>query len=314
MKVLSLCDGMSCGQIALKKLNIPVEAYYASEIKDIAIKVTLDNFPNTIEIGDVNKVHYSNGILSTEKGDFNVGKIDLVMFGSPCQTFSIAMAKKDRIGLENKEKSGLFFECYRVLQEVQPTYFLMENVKSMKNEDRDFISNLLGVQPIMIESASISPAMRKRYYWTNIKGVVPPIEKEISLQSILENGYTDRNKARCLLVSDCRPITSPIKMFHRYYSIGFITLIFKDRQHYLDCCQYYNDNYKGMAAKDIPVGETDIFNGIRYLNQNELERCQTVPQGYTKCLTRNEAANVLGDGWTVDVIAHILSFMDHGKD
>lgn len=84
MKVLSLCDGMSCGQIALKKLNIPVEAYYASEIKDIAIKVTLDNFPNTIEIGDVNKVHYSNGILSTEKGDFNVGKIDLVMFGSPC--------------------------------------------------------------------------------------------------------------------------------------------------------------------------------------------------------------------------------------
>lgn len=314
MKVLSLCDGMSCGQIALKKLNIPVEAYYASEIKDIAIKVTLDNFPNTIEIGNVNKVHYSNGILSTEKGDFNVGKIDLVMFGSPCQTFSIAMAKKDRIGLENKEKSGLFFECYRVLQEVQPTYFLMENVKSMKNEDRDFISNLLGVQPIMIESASISPAMRKRYYWTNIEGVALPKKKNIPLQSILTEGYTERQKARCLAVIDSRPNTTPVKMFHRYHSSGFTTVIFKDRQHYLNCVDYYDTHYKGMAAVDIPVGETDIFNGIRYLNQNELERCQTVPQGYTKCLTRNEAANVLGDGWTVDVIAHILSFMDYGKD
>lgn len=309
MKVLSLCDGMSCGQLALKKLGIPIEAYYAAEIKDVAIKVTLDNFPNTIEIGDVNKVSYKDGILTTENGHLQVGQIDLVMFGSPCQTFSLAMITEHRVGLEDKEKSGLFYECYRILQEVKPKYFLMENVRSMKDKDRDFISQMMGVEPIMIDSALIAPAMRKRYYWTNIEGVEQPKKKDIPLQSILTSGYTERQKARCLTVSDSRPLTTSVKMFHRFYYKGFNTLVFKDRQHYLNCKQYYDDNYKGMAAKDIPVDETDVFDGVRYLNQLELERCQTVPEGYTKILTRNEAADVLGDGWTIDVIAHILSFM-----
>lgn len=309
MKVLSLCDGMSCGQLALKKLGIPIEAYYAAEIKDVAIKVTLDNFPNTIEIGDVNQVSYKDGILTTENGDIQVGQIDLVMFGSPCQTFSLAMITEHRVGLEDKEKSGLFYECYRILQEVKPKYFLMENVRSMKDKDRDFISQMMGVEPIMINSALIAPAMRKRYYWTNIEGVEQPKKKDIPLQSILTSGYTERQKARCLTVSDSRPLTTSVKMFHRFYYKGFNTLVFKDRQHYLNCKQYYDDNYKGMAAKDIPVDETDVFDGVRYLNQLELERCQTVPEGYTKILTRNEAADVLGDGWTIDVIAHILSYM-----
>lgn len=309
MKVLSLCDGMSCGQLALKKLGIPIEAYYAAEIKDVAIKVTLDNFPNTIEIGDVNKVSYKDGILTTENGDLQVGQIDLVMFGSPCQTFSLAMITEHRVGLEDKEKSGLFYECYRILQEVKPKYFLMENVRSMKDKDRDFISQMMGVEPIMIDSALIAPAMRKRYYWTNIEGVEQPKKKDIPLQSILTSGYTERQKARCLTVSDSRPLTTSVEMFHRFYYKGFNTLVFKDRQHYLNCKQYYDDNYKGMAAKDIPVDETDVFDGVRYLNQLELERCQTVPEGYTKILTRNEAADVLGDGWTIDVIAHILSYM-----
>ena len=309
MKVLSLCDGMSCGQLALKKLGIPIEAYYAAEIKDVAIKVTLDNFPNTIEIGDVNQVSYKDGILTTENGDLQVGQIDLVMFGSPCQTFSLAMITEHRVGLEDKEKSGLFYECYRILQEVKPKYFLMENVRSMKDKDRDFISQMMGVEPIMIDSALIAPAMRKRYYWTNIEGVEQPKKKDIPLQSILTSGYTERQKARCLTVSDSRPLTTSVKMFHRFYYKGFNTLVFKDRQHYLNCKQYYDDNYKGMAAKDIPVDETDVFDGVRYLNQLELERCQTVPEGYTKILTRNESADVLGDGWTVDVIAHILSYM-----
>lgn len=309
MKVLSQCDGMSCGQLALKKLGIPIEAYYAAEIKDVAIKVTLDNFPNTIEIGDVNQVSYKDGILTTENGDLQVGQIDLVMFGSPCQTFSLAMITEHRVGLEDKEKSGLFYECYRILQEVKPKYFLMENVRSMKDKDRDFISQVMGVEPIMIDSALIAPAMRKRYYWTNIEGVKQPKKKDIPLQSILTSGYTERQKARCLTVSDSRPLTTSVKMFHRFYYKGFNTLVFKDRQHYLNCKQYYDDNYKGMAAKDIPVDETDVFDGVRYLNQLELERCQTVPEGYTKILTRNEAADVLGDGWTIDVIAHILSYM-----
>lgn len=114
------------------------------------------------------------------------------MFGSPCQTFSVAIPTEHRIGFENKEKSGLFFECYRILQEVKPTYFLMENVRSMKNEDRDYISILLGVEPIMIDSALVAPAMRKRYYWTNIEGVTQPERKDVPLQSILTDGYTER--------------------------------------------------------------------------------------------------------------------------
>ena len=310
--VLSLCDGMSCGQMALDRAGIKVKNYFASEIKEIGIKVTKENHPDTIHIGDVNKITFENGILHTEIGDFNVGHIDLVIFGSPCQTFSIAIPTEHRIGLENLEKSGLFYQCNRVLQEVNPTYYLMENVASMKKKDRDTISEMLGVQPIKIDSQLVAPALRKRYYWTNIPNVIQPEDKGITLQSILSNGYTDRVKARCLAVIDSRPNSTPVKMFHRYYSTGFTTLIFKSKEHFNQCKAYYEEHYKGARctkAEDINPNDTNIFDGVRYMNQEELERCQTVPHGYTKCLTRNEAADVLGDGWTVDTIAHIFSFM-----
>ena len=306
MNVLSLCDGMSCGHIALDKVGIKVEHYFAAEIKDIAIKVTKANYPNTIHIGDVNKITYKDGILYTEIGDFEVD-IDLVIFGSPCQTFSIAMKTEHRIGLEDKEKSGLFLECHRILKEVNPKYFLMENVASIKNEDRDVITSMIGVEPIRINSEVIGPAQRDRYYWTNIPNVRQPKRKDVKLQDILTDGWTNRDKGHCLLVTDCRPCTTPVKMFHRYHYKGFGNLIFKSKEHYEECAKYYDEHYRGMKAKDIPTGETNIFDGVRYLNQTETERCQTVPEGYTKCLTRNEAADVCGDGWTVDVIAHIFT-------
>ena len=279
MKVLSLCDGMSCCHIALDIANIPVEEYYAAEIKEIAIRVTKDNYPNTIHIGDVHKITYKNGVLYTENGDYNVGHIDLVAFGSPCQSFSQAMKTHMRIGLEDKERSGLFLECYRILKEVNPDWFLMENVASMKPEDRNFITKLMGVEPIRINSKLVGPALRDRLYWTNIPDVAQPEDKGITLQSILTSGYTDREKARALLVSDSRPLTDKKRMMHRYRNTGFTTIVWEEK------------------------GNDD---SIRYMNQTELERCQNVPEGYTKCLTRNEAANVLGDGWTVDVIAHIF--------
>ena len=279
MKVLSLCDGMSCCHIALDIANIPVEEYYAAEIKEIAIRVTKDNYPNTIHIGDVHKITYKNGVLYTENGDYNVGHIDLVAFGSPCQSFSQAMKTHMRIGLEDKERSGLFLECYRILKEVNPDWFLMENVASMKPEDRNFITKLMGVEPIRINSKLVGPALRDRLYWTNIPDVTQPEDKGITLQSILTSGYTDREKARALLVSDSRPLTDKKRMMHRYRDTGFTTIIWEEEG---------NDE------------------SIRYMNQTELERCQNVPEGYTKCLTRNEAANVLGDGWSVDVIAHIF--------
>lgn len=307
MKVLSLCDGMSCGHIALDRAGIKVDQYFAAEIKEIGIKVTKANYPDTIHIGDVNKISFKDGVLHTEIGSFDVGHIDLVMFGSPCQTFSIAMKTELRIGMEDKEKSGLFLECHRILKEVNPTYFLMENVASMKDEDRDVITAMMGVQPLRINSEIIGPALRDRYYWTNIPNIAPIERRNICMQDILTDGYTDREKGHCLVVVDCRPQTTPVKMFHRYYYKGFGNLIFKNREQYEACAKYYDAHYRGMKAKDIPTDETDIFDGVRYLNQAELERCQTVPEGYTKCLTRNEAADVLGDGWTVDVIAHIFT-------
>jgi len=308
MKVLSLCDGMSCGHIALDKAGIEVTQYFAAEIKEIGIQVTKHNYPNTIHIGDVNKISFKDGILYTEKGEFNVGHIDLVMFGSPCQTFSIAIPTNQRVGLENLEKSGLFYQCNRILQETNPTFFLMENVESMKNSDRDAISSMIGVEPIMIDGQLVGPALRKRYFWTNIPNVEQPNDSHILLQDILEDGYTDRKKARCLAVIDSRPNTTPIKMFHRYYSTEFTTLIFKSKEHYETCKQYYDSHYKGIPAKFI-TDPPALFDGVRYMNQTELERCQRVPEGYTRCLTRNDAADVLGDGWNVDVIAHIFTYL-----
>lgn len=314
MKVLSLCDGMSCGQIALERSGIKVDEYYAAEIKEIGIRVTKANYPNTIHIGDVNKISYKDGVLYTEVGSFNVGKIDLVIFGSPCQTFSIAMKTELRIGLEDKQKSGLFLECYRILKEVNPTYFLMENVASMKKKDRDIITEMMGIPPIRINSEVVCPALRDRYYWTNIPNVVPPKRIDIKLQDVLTEGYTNRVKGHCMTVVDSRPLITPVKMFHRYHYKGFGNLIFINKEHYEKCVEYYDKHYRGTKANNIPVGETDIFDGVRFLNQTELERCQTVPEGYTKCLTRNEAADVLGDGWTVDVIAHIFSFLPKGSE
>lgn len=283
MKILSLCDGMSVAHIALDRIGMQVDKYYAAEIKPVAIKVTKDNYPDTIHIGDVNKISYKGGILYTEIGNYNVGKIDLMVFGSPCQSFSQAMKTDMRVGLADKTRSGLFLECYRIFKEVNPTWFLLENVAGMKNEDRDFLSECMGVEPLRINSKLVSAALRDRYYWTNIPGVTQPEDKGITLQSILTSGYTDREKARALLVSDSRPLRDKQRMMHRYRKTGFTTIVWEEE------------------------GNDD---SIRYLNQTELERCQTVPEGYTKCLTRNEAADVLGDAFTVDVIAHIFSFIN----
>lgn len=283
MNILSLCDGMSCCHIALDRAGIPVDKYFAAEIKDIGIKVTKANYPDTIHIGDVNKITYKDGTLYTENGNYKV-KIDMVAFGSPCQSFSQAMKADMRIGLADKVRSGLFLECYRILKEVNPKWFLLENVGSMRKEDQQFLTECMGVEPIRINSSLVCVALRDRLYWTNIPNVTKPEDKGIKLQNILTSGYTDRDKARALLVSDSRPLVSKDKMLHRYKK--FTTIVWEEK------------------------GNDD---SIRYLNQTELERCQTVPEGYTSCLTRNEAANVLGDGWTIDVIAHIFSGLTKQK-
>ena len=175
MNVLSLFDGLSCGQIALNKVGIKYDKYFASEIDKPAIKVTQHNYPNTIQIGDVTQVKGSD-----------LPKIDLLIGGSPCQSFSNAGKGEGFDG-----KSGLFWEYVRLLKEVKPTYFLLENVK-MKKEWQVIISKELGVDPILINSNLVSAQNRERLYWTNIPNIEKPINKNIFIEDILDETFDEK--------------------------------------------------------------------------------------------------------------------------
>jgi len=297
MNVLSLFDGMSCGRIALQKADIPVTNYYSSEIKNSAIKVANKNYPQDTHnrLGDITK------IKSTD-----LPKIDLLIGGSPCQDFSAA--NKERLGLYGV-KSNLFFEYIRLLQETKPKWFLLENVR-MKKKHQDFISNVLKFDPIVINSEKVAPHLRHRLYWTNIPNIKQPNDLKLELNDFLIDGYSDRKKARTLLESDSRPLSTPIKMCHRYFNTGFTTLIFKNKDHFDKIKEHFNKNFKGKNAKEINQlvegMDLSLYEGVRYMNNRERESCQNIPKGYTDNLTQNEAACVLGDSWTVDVIAHIF--------
>ena len=296
INVLSLFDGLSCGRIALERAGIKVDNYFASEIKPHAIKVTQHNYPNTIQLGSVLDVKASD-----------LPKIDLLIGGSPCQDFS--SANKEKLGLKG-EKSGLFYEYLRLLKECEPKYFLLENV-AMDDYSYAAISEMLGTYPTNINSELVSGQLRQRSYWTNIGpesfdlfgnrySMIPqPRNKKIKFQDLLDNGYTDRLKARCLLESESRNPGSTFSSLRRYMIQGFINVIFKDKETY--------EKYSKMTEDEMKANFID--GDIRNLNQNEMERLQTVPNGYTSTLKRNEAACLLGDGWTVDVIAHIFSYL-----
>ena len=312
INVLSLCDGISCGNMALEKLGIQVNKYFASEIKPIAIKTTLKNFPNVIQIGDVNKISYKDGTLYTEAGDFKVD-FDLVMFGSPCQSFSRAMRKERRVGLEDKKRSGLFLECYRILKEVRPKYFLMENVV-MNKEDELIITELMGVEPLRINSKIITAQMRERLYWTNIptRGDIKP--KEVKVNDILTSGFYPFEKARCLMKNDSRGYYNgcnwtPSKRFYRWYYKSFSTMIFPSENEFIKCRTEFDKIVNGQKASaslfDTYKGE--IFNCARYLWKEERARLQTIPEEYITNLSEKDASDLIGDGWTVDIIAFLLS-------
>ena len=170
MNVLSLFDGMSCGRIALGRLNIKVDNYYASEIDKYAMKVSEANYPDIIQVGDVTQLDTST-----------LPKIDLIMGGSPCQGFSFA---GKQLAFDDP-RSALFFEFVRCVKELKPKYFLLENVR-MKKEYLDIISEQIGVEPIMINSALVSAQNRVRYYWTNIPDIEQPKQRGIVLRDILE--------------------------------------------------------------------------------------------------------------------------------
>lgn len=281
INVLSLFDGMSCGQIALNKLGIKYDNYYASEIDKFAIGITKKNYPNTIHLGDVRDV----------KGE-DLPKIDLLFGGSPCQSFSNAGNGK---GFEGS--SGIFWEYVRVLREVKPKYFMLENVK-MKKEWQDIITKELGVEPIAINSSLLSGQNRPRLYWTNIPGVEIPEDKGIKLKDILE----DDN------LVDKQHLMTPKAMI---YMDG----LRNGKQRW----DYHKNPLDGKAAcivasfyKLSGLGVLDyrtLGKPCRRLTPVECERLQTVPDNYTESASRTQRYKMIGNGWTVDVIAHIFSYM-----
>ena len=184
MRVLSLFDGISCGRLALERAGIPVEVYYASEIDKYAIKVSEKNYPDIIRLGDIREIDFSQFI----------GKIDLIIGGSPCQDLSIA--KKNRQGLEG-EKSGLFWKFVEAVKTIKPKYFMLENVASMSKENKQIITDTLGIEPILINSALVSAQQRKRLYWCNW-AVEQPEDKGIVLKDVLETGHAWSEKSVCI--------------------------------------------------------------------------------------------------------------------
>ncbi len=332
MNVLSLFDGMSCGQIALKNLDVKVDNYYASEIDNYAIQIAKKNFPNTIHLGDViqipSSVFGANG--------FNT-KIDLVMGGSPCQGFSRAGKNLNF----DDPRSKLFFEFVRLVEELKPKYFLLENVK-MTKEHRDTISKFLGVEPIYIDSALVSAQTRKRYYWTNIPYIFGPINQHITLRDIIqtegelknsevdERMVTKLGKAYCLTARyDGAVWWNSIERSQRTMIRIEDKVVFPEatKKGYaeagvgegLDLSYPNSITRRGRALKDKAHCLTTISPSQGIINEKynwrkltpiECERLQTVPDNYTEGVSNAQRYKMLGNGWTVKVIEHILKNME----
>lgn len=306
MNVLSLFDGLSCGMIALERAGIPVSNYFASEIDKYAIKVSEKNYPNIIRLGDVTKVTYKEGVLYSENGQWNVGKIDLVLAGSPCQGFSLAGKQL----AFNDERSKLYFEFERILKEVNPKHFLLENVK-MKQEYKDFISERLGVTPVAINSKVVSAQSRGREYWTNIS-FTQPVNKCITVKDVLDN-YSGNAISADDTTKQLNTLLSTSK-YSDNYSWCYDTLgrILVTRPDGLKIQRIGRIAFGQHQTEIVTCVTTPyVFDGkiIRKVTPEECEKLQTVPVGYTSCVSDSQRYKMLGNGWTVDVIAHILREM-----
>jgi len=312
MKVLSLFDGISCARVALDRCNIKYSSYSASEIDKYAIKISQKNYSDTIYLGDVKQV----------KG----GDYDLIVGGSPCQGFSIA---GKRLNFDD-ERSKLFFEFVRILKENKKCYFLLENVR-MKKEYQEVISNLLGVEPIMINSSLVSGQNRVRLYWTNIPNVKQPDDKGIILESILDNSITERDKSYCIDANYYKGanlesylnkkrrqlvINMPIRIGHygnggqgqRIFSTSgkSVTLSALAGGHGAKTGLYVIQKSKNGINKTYSIN--DLM--VRKLTPLECERLQTLPDNYTEGVSNTQRYKALGNAFTVDVISHILKNME----
>ena len=367
MNVLSLFDGMSCGQIALNRLGVEYDKYFASEVDKYAIKVTQANYPDTIQVGCVRDVKTNE-----------LPKIGLLMGGSPCQGFSFAGKQLNF----DDPRSVLFFEYVRVLHELKAlnpdVYFLLENVK-MKKEFQDIISEYLGVQPIEINSNLVSAQNRRRLYWTNIPDLFQPKDKGIMLKDIVHEGDVDRKKSHCLDSSYHKggahgmgmyfeksrrqivfetlneyivPFDTTLQILDKEIARGKVGFFRQDSQanrvyyihdkavtlcgdagggsakmgQYLFGCitpnrvnkrqngQRFSEGHKFYTLTAQDRHGILIEGYIRKLTPVECERLQTVPEDYTNHVSNTQRYRMLGNGMTIDVIAHILSNMPQKAD
>lgn len=292
MNILSLFDGISCGQVALERVGIKVDNYFASEIKPNAIKVTQHNYPNTIQIGDVTKLSYKDGVLYTENENYQI-EIDMIIGGSPCQDFSVASVTQ--LGLQG-DKSKLFYEYLRLLKEISPKYFLLENVR-MKKESELELNKYLGVEGIHINSRLVSYQNRPRIYWTNIPNVTIPEDRNINFQD-----YKDTDYEYCKQFKVNR---TPSR--ERMWNNGNGKNVRGTCANITYSDKIYCITRKQDRSPNSGLIEFDDF--CRFLTRREIEQGQTLPIGYTDMLSYNQMQDVCGDGWTVDVIAHIFSFI-----
>lgn len=278
INVLSLCDGMSGGGIVLKELGIKVNNYFSFEIKPHAIKTTQLNFPNTIQLGNVNDFDLS--MLNGEK-------IDLLLCGSPCKNMSLINIT-GKTGITG-EKSSLFFKCVEIMNIVKPKFFLFENVKSMTNKDKQVFNDNLKVEPIHINSALVSAQERNRYYWTNIKNVNQPQDRNIKLSDIVEyNSPREENwsEKKTEFVIKKSQSTMYVKVD------GEKSLPITARGYAAWNTQFVTDN-----------------EGIRDLTISEYRKLQTIPEWYNfGDLTKTKITDLIGDGWNIETIKHILSY------
>ena len=364
MNILSLFDGISCWRVALERAGIKVDKYFASEIDKYAIQIAKKNYPDTIHLWSVTALSTSNDCEQSETWHqwWNwEWSIDMIIWGSPCQDLSIA--KKDWKGLQG-EKSWLFFEYVRVLKEVKPKYFLLENVASMKKADKEEITRILteiypDTQCYLINSSLVSAQNRKRLYWTNIQWVEQPEDKEILLKDILEESVDEkyiisekhtvamresRNskklnipdiewKSSCITASYFKipndaPYISTIRVWHlntwwqwdRIYSPEWksVSLSANGGWRWATTGLYevkeksntIRTSWRWSGIDDKHNWDTVYtWSVIRKLTPIECEKLQTLPVNYTEGVSNSQRYKAIWNGWTVDVIAHIFSYI-----
>ncbi len=307
MNVLSLFDGISCGQIALERAGIKVDIYYASEIESNPIKVTMKNYPDTIQLGDVTK---------WKEWDIDWRSIDLLLGGSPCQGFSFA---GKQLNFEDP-RSKLFFEYADILNHIKEcnpdVKFLLENVK-MKQEYQDVITEYLGVEPILIDSALVSAQNRKRLYWTNIPNIQQPSDKNINLEDVLEDvawigpgAIRGRRLSKATIVGRRLNSNGHRQDYNKDVPITQCLEVRKTNTNKSNCLTTVD---KDNVLTPLGIGRhPNAFKNrlpFRYYTVKEYCRLQTLPDNYVDGISDSKAKKCIGNGWTVDVIAHILSFL-----